>query len=120
MRFLDSFARDNIGKHLIFDIFIDKIIVFNDKIAATFHYNDDRREMPICDIIEMISLWNPMYLSIRQKETGDRIKKLLKENGYTVKDIQSAMGFENPQETACGGSVFSAATRGIMPLAVFR
>ena len=39
----------------------------------------------------------PMYLSIRQKETGKQIKKLLMENGYTVKDVQSAMGFENPQ-----------------------
>lgn len=39
----------------------------------------------------------PMYLSIRQKETGSHIKKLLTENGYTVRDIQNAMGFENPQ-----------------------
>ena len=39
----------------------------------------------------------PMYVSIRQKETGSRIKRLLKENGYTVKDVQGAMGFENPQ-----------------------
>ena len=39
----------------------------------------------------------PMYLSIRQKETGSHIKKLLMENGYTVRDIQNAMGFENPQ-----------------------
>ena len=39
----------------------------------------------------------PMYISIQQKETGKRIKKLLAENGYTVKDIQGAMGFENPQ-----------------------
>ena len=39
----------------------------------------------------------PMYLSIQQKETGKQIKKLLMENGYTVKDVQSAMGFENPQ-----------------------
>ena len=39
----------------------------------------------------------PMYLSIQQKETGKQIKKLLKENGYTVKDVQNAMGFENPQ-----------------------
>ena len=54
LRFLDSFARNNIGKHIIFDLFIDKIIVFHDKIAVTFHYSDDRREMPISDIIEMI------------------------------------------------------------------
>ena len=39
----------------------------------------------------------PIYLSIRQKETGNQIKRLLKENGYTVKDVQNAMGFENPQ-----------------------
>lgn len=39
----------------------------------------------------------PMYVSIQQKETGNRIKSLLKENGYTVKDVQGAMGFENPQ-----------------------
>ena len=39
----------------------------------------------------------PMYLSIRQKDTGRRIRKLLSENGYTVKDVQSAMGVENPQ-----------------------
>ena len=39
----------------------------------------------------------PMYLSIQQKETGKQIKKLLMESGYTVKDVQSAMGFENPQ-----------------------
>ena len=40
---------------------------------------------------------DPVYLSIRQKETGDHIKKLLKDSGYTVKDIQGVMGFENPQ-----------------------
>ena len=39
----------------------------------------------------------PMYLSIQQKETGRHIKKLLMEKGYTVKDVQSVMGFENPQ-----------------------
>jgi transcriptional regulator with XRE-family HTH domain len=39
----------------------------------------------------------PIYLSIRPKETGQQIKKLLKENGYCVKDVQGAMGFENPQ-----------------------
>lgn len=39
----------------------------------------------------------PIYLSIQQRETGNQIKRLLKENGYTVKDVQSAMGFENPQ-----------------------
>lgn len=39
----------------------------------------------------------PMYLSIRPKETGRQIKKLLVKSGYTVKDVQGAMGFENPQ-----------------------
>ena len=39
----------------------------------------------------------PIYLSIQPQETGKQIKRLLMENGYTVKDVQSAMGFENPQ-----------------------
>ncbi|WP_432630478.1 helix-turn-helix domain-containing protein [Brotaphodocola sp.] len=39
----------------------------------------------------------PIYMSIQQEETGNRIRALLKKNGYTVKDIQGAMGFENPQ-----------------------
>lgn len=43
------------------------------------------------------TIMEPVYLSIQQKETGERIRALLKENGYTVKDIQGIMGFENPQ-----------------------
>ena len=39
----------------------------------------------------------PIYLSIQQQETGENIRRLLKSNGYTVKDIQEVMGFENPQ-----------------------
>ncbi len=39
----------------------------------------------------------PVYLSIRQQETGERIRSLLTEQGYTVKDVQNAMGFANPQ-----------------------
>ena len=39
----------------------------------------------------------PMYLSIRQEATGKRIKELLHDKGYSVKDIQEVMGFENPQ-----------------------
>lgn len=39
----------------------------------------------------------PIYLSIQQKATGERIRELLLNHGYTVKDIQEVMGFENPQ-----------------------
>lgn len=39
----------------------------------------------------------PIYLSIKPLETGLHIKRLIVEQGYTVKDIQGAMGFENPQ-----------------------
>lgn len=39
----------------------------------------------------------PIYLSIQQKETGERIRELLCYRGYSVKDIQEVMGFENPQ-----------------------
>ena len=39
----------------------------------------------------------PMYLSIQPKKTGARIRKLLLEQGYTIREIQGALGFENPQ-----------------------
>ena len=39
----------------------------------------------------------PMYLSIQPEKTGERIKKLLLEQGYTIREIQGAFGFENPQ-----------------------
>ena len=39
----------------------------------------------------------PIYLSVKQKETGENIRRLLKTNGYMVKDVQEVMGFENPQ-----------------------
>ena len=39
----------------------------------------------------------PMYLSIQPVETGKRIKQLLSEQTYTIREIQGAFGFENPQ-----------------------
>ena len=39
----------------------------------------------------------PMNLSIQPKKTGERIRKLLLEKGYTIREIQGAFGFENPQ-----------------------
>lgn len=39
----------------------------------------------------------PVQISIRQEETGKRIKQMMQEHGYSVRDIQEAMGFENPQ-----------------------
>ncbi len=46
---------------------------------------------------KLVQTLQPIYLSIQQKETGKCIKELLHNNGYTVKDIQQIMGFENPQ-----------------------
>ena len=39
----------------------------------------------------------PVYRSIQHEATGRRMKELLRKNGYSVKDIQEAMGFESPQ-----------------------
>ena len=39
----------------------------------------------------------PMYVSIQPVETGKRIKQLLFEQHYTIREIQGAFGFENPQ-----------------------
>lgn len=39
----------------------------------------------------------PIYLSIKADKTGSQIKNLLRKKGYSVRDVQGAMGFENPQ-----------------------
>ena len=39
----------------------------------------------------------PIYLSIEPEKTGKKIKKLLDASGYTVRDVQRLMGFNNPQ-----------------------
>ena len=39
----------------------------------------------------------PVYISVQPKATGERIKSLIQERGYTVRDVQHAMGFENQQ-----------------------
>ena len=44
----------------------------------------------------------PMYLSIQPEETGERIRRLLLEQGYTIREIQGAFGFENPQAITNG------------------
>lgn len=38
-----------------------------------------------------------VYISISQEKTGRRIRQMTAEKGYSVKDIQEAMGFEKPQ-----------------------
>ena len=48
-------------------------------------------------MITEVQEMEPMYLSIQQKETGKHIKELLSENGFTVREVQRVMGFENPQ-----------------------
>ena len=39
----------------------------------------------------------PVYVSIQQQKTGERIRALLTKQGLSVGDVQTAMGFENPQ-----------------------
>lgn len=39
----------------------------------------------------------PVYISIHPEETGKKIKNLIRQKGFTVRDVQQAMGFENPQ-----------------------
>lgn len=39
----------------------------------------------------------PIYITIEQEATGKRIKSLMKERGFKVRQVQEAMGFENPQ-----------------------
>ena len=43
-----------------------------------------------------------IYLSIEPEKTGKKIKKLLDASGYTVRDVQRLMGFNNPQAITSG------------------
>ena len=36
-------------------------------------------------------------VAIKQKETGRKIRKMMVEHGYSVRDIQEMMGFESPR-----------------------
>ena len=40
---------------------------------------------------------DPLFISINPEETGAHIRSLLKQNGFSVRDVQDVMGFENPQ-----------------------
>ncbi len=49
------------------------------------------------DATERSDLMDPIYVSIQQEQTGNRIKELISNEGYSVRDIQEFMGFDNPQ-----------------------
>ena len=40
---------------------------------------------------------NQICIAIKTRETGCRIRNLMKARGYSVRDIQEMMGFENPR-----------------------
>lgn len=69
----------------------ENVIVFTDGCRYTIHevLRDGRSTGG--DTME------PVYLSIRQEATGRRMRQLIREKGYSVREIQEAMGFENPQ-----------------------
>lgn len=57
VRFLDSLIgdiNDPDTRRRLLEFFIDKIYVYPDKMAMTFHFSDDRRELPFEDTIEFI------------------------------------------------------------------
>ena len=39
----------------------------------------------------------PVYLAVEPAKTGERIRELINRNGMTVRMVQEACGFENPQ-----------------------
>lgn len=49
------------------------------------------------DILKGEINMEPLYLSIQPDKTGKRIKELISTQGYSVRDIQEFMGFDNPQ-----------------------
>ena len=45
----------------------------------------------------MRKITKPVFMKIEQEATGRRIQQLIDKNGYTVKDVQTAMGLDYPQ-----------------------
>ena len=45
----------------------------------------------------MNKITHPIFISIQQEATGKRMRQLFQQRGYSVRDVQAAMGFENPQ-----------------------
>ncbi len=45
----------------------------------------------------MRKITHPVFISVQQEATGKRMRQLFQQNGYSVRDVQTAMGFENPQ-----------------------
>ncbi len=45
----------------------------------------------------MKKITQPVFITIQQEATGKRMRQLFQQNGYSVRDVQTAMGFENPQ-----------------------
>ena len=58
VKFLDSFigdANDPDTRRRLLEFFIDKIYVYPDKLALTFYYTDDRRELPFEETMRIIN-----------------------------------------------------------------
>ena len=58
LRFLDSFAGDLDNpetRQRLLDSLIDKIYVYPDKLVITFHYSDDRRELPFEEMEQLLA-----------------------------------------------------------------
>ena len=58
LRFLDSFAGDLDNpetRQRLLDSLIDKIYVYPDRLVITFHYSDDRRELPFEEMEQLLA-----------------------------------------------------------------
>jgi len=70
-------------------------LLVNDNFRYYFNAYIDCSFSCICAKIKEVfwdNVMEPIYLSIQPAETGKRIKQLLLEQGYTIRDIQGAFG----------------------------
>ena len=57
IKFLNSLigdANEPETRRKLLDLFVDKIYVYPDKLVMTFHYSDDRRELPFAETERLI------------------------------------------------------------------
>ncbi|MBQ8947153.1 MAG: recombinase family protein [Lachnospiraceae bacterium] len=91
VRFFDSFAgnmEDKATRQRILDIFVDKVIVYKDKLAITMHFSEDTRELSINDTEELIK---------NRKRILDMLKKPCENENNEAFDMMQDFIMENEE-----------------------
>ena len=81
VKYLESFfgdVKEKENRERLLDILIDKIYIDDDKLTATLHFTDDKRELPYKETMEMIEGRRKLIEMIEQPMEGSLSPELKK------------------------------------------